>query len=220
MRRTWVWLLALQSITGAAAAQSPASSGASGAEQQHPSAPAPPDAPHPWRGHPVALHGVLGIATPWGLAGLSAELTPFEYVSVGGGVGSNLLGWQLAAMARARFTPERRSSFYLGAGYSQGVHEQSASSRDGALSLFTGPLTSMGHNPKRGHDWSPARWVNTELGIERREANRIDVRGFLGVAFLLNADAGVAAPPNASQSELLPTRDFMLYAGAALGFWL
>jgi hypothetical protein len=161
---------------------------------------------------------VLGIATPWGLAGLAPEYAPIEQLSVGGGVGTNLFGWQLAGMARVRLTPERSSSFYFGAGYSQGRHHQAEGTRDGVLSLFIGPLTAMSHVTRRERDWQTARWVNAEIGVERREPRGFDVRGFVGSAFLLNPSAGVAAPAYDDQSTALPTRGFMLYAGTALGF--
>jgi hypothetical protein len=177
--------------------------------------------PHPWRSRPFAAGVVAGIATPWGLVGLSAEYTPIEHLSLGGGVGTNLFGWQIAGMARVRFAPERRSSFYVGAGYSQGRHRQAESTRDGVLSLFTGPLTTMGHDSRREREWKTARWLDVELGIERREPQGFNVRGFIGSAFLLNPGGGaVAAPIGSDESPALPTRDVMLYAGAALGFSL
>lgn len=200
-------------------AQSPPRSRAAVAAEQHRDL-AAREAPHPWRERPFALDAMLGIAHPLGLVGVSAEYAPIEYVSLGGGVGSNLLGWQLAGMARARFTPEARGSFYVGGGYSQGRHIQAEGTRDGVFSLFLGPLTAMGHDRERGHDWHIARWLNAELGAEQRRASGFDLRGFVGFAFLLNPNQGVPAPPDNSQSRLLPVRDWMLYAGTALGFAL
>jgi len=214
MRRTWVCLAALQTISGVAMAQSPPQKPPSVAPQQQSA-----DLPHPWRRRPFAADAVIGIATPWGLAGLSAEYAPIEHLSVGGGVGTNLLGWQIAGMGRLRFTPEQRTSLYAGAGYSQGKHEQSDGNRDGVFSLLTGPWQSMGHNTRRGHDWKTARWLNVELGYERRYEGGVDLRLFIGSAFLLNPGAGVAeAPFNSSdQSELSPVRGVLIYAGTALG---
>ena len=176
--------------------------------------------PHPWRERPLAVNATIGVAQPLGLLGISAEYAPFEYLSLGGGVGSNLLGWQLAGMARARFTPEDQSSLYVGASYSQGRHNQGEGNRDGVFSVFVGPLASMGHNPRRGHDWQTARWLNVELGHERRAQNGFDLRVFAGFAFLLNAAAGVPDPPDNNQSPLLAVRDWMLYAGTSFGFAL
>jgi hypothetical protein len=214
MRRLWVWVAGIQTFSGGAWAQSAAPASPPVATQQQ----VETEPPHPWRSRPFAFDAVLGIATPWGLTGLAAEYAPIEHLSVGGGIGTNLLGWQLASMARVRFTPQLPSSCYFGAGYSQGRHSQSESTRDGVFSLFVGPLTAMGHDSKRGHDWRIARWVNAELGIERRERRGFDVRGFVGGAFLLNPSAGVPARSYDDRSTLLPTRDFMLYAGTALGF--
>jgi len=187
---------------------------------QQQSGPEPPASPHPWRRRPFSLDAVIGIATPWGLGGVSGEVAPIEPLSIGGGVGTNLLGLQLAAMARLRFTPAERSSFYVGAGYSQGRHHQSESNRDGVFSLLTGPLTAMGHDTERGRDWKTARWLDVELGLERREDRGLGVRGFVGSALLLNAGQGAPERPEDTQSPALPARALMLYAGAALGFSL
>ena len=188
--------------------------------EQHPARLHGDEPYHAWRERPLAVDATLGIATPLGLAGVSAEYAPFEYASFGAGVGTNLIGWQLAAMGRARYTPEEGQTLYVGAGYSQGRHSQSEGNRDGLFSLVLGPLSAMGHNPKRGHDWRTARWLNLEAGQERRTAGGLDVRGFIGCAILLNRDAGIPAPPDNNQSALLPVRELMLFAGAAIGFAL
>lgn len=216
MARRWAVVVALHTVSGVAMAQSPPAAPTVVAAEQHPRE----EPPQPWRRRPLAFDAVLGIATPWGLAGLSAEYAPIDRLSISGGIGTNLIGWQLAGMARLRFTPEQQSSFYFGAGYSQGKHEQSASNRDGVFSVLTGPLSSMSHTSVRGHTWQTARWLNAELGVERREKQGLDVRGFVGCAFLLNPGQGVAAPPYQTPSELLSTREFMVYAGTALGWSL
>ena len=188
------------------------------AQQQSP----PPTDPHPWRSRPFALDAVLGIATPWGLAGASAEYAPIEQLSLAAGAGTNLSGWQIAAMARARFTAPQRTSFYVGAGYSQGRHFQSDANHDGVFSVLTGPLTAIGHDTRRSREWKTARWFNLELGFDRREQRGFDMRLFAGSAFLLNPDAGVADEPSGSEdrSPAIPLRGFMIYAGTALGFAL
>ena len=218
----WFWpgLMAILCVPGVAAAQSPPPTLAGVASDSHLPTAKSDASPHPWRERPFALDLTVGVAQPLGLIGMSAEYAPFEYLSLGTGVGSNLLGWQLAGMARARFTPEARSSPYVGASYSQGRHNQGESNRDGVLSVFVGPLASMGHNPRRGHDWQTARWLNVEFGHERRAQNGFDLRVFAGFAFLLNAAAGVPDPPDNNQSPLLAVRDWMLYAGTSFGFAL
>jgi len=217
MRRAWVCWAVVQTSAGAAMAQSRPQEAPPVAPQQQPA-----ELPHPWRERPLAFDATLGIATPYGLAGLSAEYAPIEHLSFSAGVGTNIYGWQLAGMTRLRFTPEQRSSIYAGAGYSQGKHEQWEGNHDGVFSLFLGPMTANGHNPKRGHTWETARWLNFELGLERREARGVDARVFGGSAFLLNPGAGVVDEPSngAYQSDVLAVRGLMIYAGAALGFAL
>jgi hypothetical protein len=215
MRSSWALGLALVGFSGVAAAQSTPAALAAVATQQHPDA-----EPHPWRARPFALDAELGIATPFGLAGVSAEVAPIEYVSLGGGVGGNLLGVQYVGMARLRFTPERRASFYFGSGYTQGPHEQGQGTQDGVFGVFTGPLSSMGHSSPRGHTWKTARWINAELGVEQRGKQGIDMRGFLGSCFLLNPEDGVVGPDYGNQEPTLSVRTFMIYAGVGIGFSL
>lgn len=215
MPRIWAGVLSLQLMAGVAKAQTPPVARPPVAVPQQATSERR-DEPRPWRRRPFSVAAVGGIATPWGLLGLSAELVPLEHVSIGGGVGTNLLGWQLAAMARARFTPQHRFTFYLGAGYSQGRHDQFEGNRDGVFSLLTGPLSSMGHTSDRGHEWKTARWLNLELGFERRE-NRLELRGFVGTALLLNPGAGVVDSPDDTESAVFAVRHVLVYAGLALG---
>jgi hypothetical protein len=127
---------------------------------------------------------------------------------------------QLAAMARVRFTPEKRSSFFLGAGYSQGHHYQSHGVQDGVFSLFTAPLSSMSHNSYRELEWSTARWVNIEVGGERREPGGLDIRGFVGCAILLNSEDGVLSPKQDEYDQTISARGAMIYLGTAMGYSL
>lgn len=214
MRRAWALVLAIQAFSEVAAAQSPPREPPAVAPEQQSVA-----LPHPWQHRPFAFDAVVGIATPYGLAGLSAEYAPIEHLSFGGGVGTNLFGWQLAGMARLRFTPQQQSSIYTGLGYSQGKHQQWDGNHDGVFSLLTGPWTSMGHDTRRGRTWETARWLNVELGFERRRPRALDLRLFLGGAFLLNPGAGVADERSNSddRSEVVPLRGVMIYAGMALG---
>ena len=211
MRRLWALGFSLLSFSEVAAAQSPTSPPDTVVREQQ-------SDPHPWRARPFALDAVLGIATPFGLAGISAEVAPIEYVSIGGGVGSNLFGMQLAAMARVRVSPEKRSSFFLGAGYSQGHHYQSHGVQDGVFSLFTGPLSSMSHNSYRDLEWSTARWVNIEVGGERREPRGFDIRGFVGCAILLNSEDGVLSTKQGEYDQAISARGAMIYIGTAMGY--
>jgi hypothetical protein len=215
MRREWAFVTMLQALPEVAAAQSPPREPPPVAPEQQPAA-----LPHPWRSRPLAFDAVLGIATPYGAAGLSADYAPIEHLSLGGGIGTNVYGWQLAGMARLRFTPEQRSSVYAGAGYSQGRHYQWDGNRDGVFSLVLGPMTANGHDTRRSRTWETARWLNFELGIERRQPRGFDLRFFTGGAFMLNPSASEAAKPSTSddRSDVVPVRGVMIYAGTALGF--
>lgn len=213
MRRVWASGLSLLSFSEVAAAQSSMSTPNTVVREQQ-------SDPHPWRARPFALDAVLGIATPFGLAGISAEFAPIESVSIGGGFGSNLVGVQLAAMARLRVSPEKSTSFFFGAGYSQGRHYQGHGVQDGVFSLLAAPLSSMGHRSYRDLEWRTARWVNIEVGGERREARGLDIRGFVGCAVLLNSEDGVLSPKQGAYDEEIKARGAMIYIGTAMGYSL
>lgn len=215
MRWIWTSALLLVSVPGVAAAQSQLTEGPGVAsEQQEKTA----REPHPWRARPFAIDALIGIASPVGLAGLAAEYAPIEALSLSAGAGSNWFGWQLAGMLRWRFNPERRTSWSLGVGYSQGAHHQQRGTQDGVFSLFTAPFASMGENNSQDRDWRVARWLNLELGVERREERGVDVRGFLGAAILLNPSDNVLAPPLDEYDRPIEVRGLMLYLGGAFGY--
>jgi hypothetical protein len=212
LRMRWIWALVVSSVSvSGAAAESSSVPPVAGVQQSE---------PHPWQARPFAIDGVIGIATPFGLAGVSVEYAPVEALSLGGGLGTNLVGLQLAGMARLRFTPEQRSSLFFGAGYSQGAHYQGHGVQDGVLSLITGPLAQNSHNSHRYLEWSTARWINLEVGGERRNESGFDARGFVGIAILLNADDGVLSERREMYDRSISPRAAMVYAGTALGYAL
>jgi hypothetical protein len=195
------------------AAQVPAAERASAVvERQH--------EPHPWRARPFAIDALIGIASPVGVAGLAIDYAPVEALSLSAGAGTNLFGWQISGMLRWRFNPERRTSLSLGAGYSQGAHHQARGTQDGVFSVLTGPLSSMGEDNLQERDWRVARWLNVELGVERREERGVDARGFAGVAFLLDPDDNALAPPQDQYDRPIEVRAFMVYLGGAFGYAL
>ena len=108
---------------------------------------APPLAAAPpagqWAERPFALDGALGSATPVGNIGAWLDVAPIRWFSLYAGVGANLSGLQLAGMARVRFTPERKDSVYLGAGYSRGPFSQSRWNRFGFVSIPDGAYDQM-----------------------------------------------------------------------------
>lgn len=203
--------LGVSAVSGVAAAQVPSTPAPAVAGEQH-------SDPHPWQARPFALDAMLGIATPVGLAGFSAEYAPVEAVSVSASAGTNLQGLQLGGMVRCRLHPERRTSLYVGLGYSQGRHYQDNGVQDGVLSLFTAPLQSMGEDRYQGRDWRVARWLNVELGGEQRQSNGIDARGFVGGALLVNPSENVVEAPWGEYQTPIDVRGFMVYVGGAFGY--
>jgi hypothetical protein len=126
-------------------------------------------------------------------------------------------------MARVRFTPERKDSVYLGAGYSRGPFSQSRWNRFGFVSLPDGAYDQMlaDHSPTPGRHWKLAHWANLELGGELRQATGLDARGFGGVGVLLNPhDNTVEAPQGPTSPAPRNVVPLVVYMGIAVGFSL
>jgi hypothetical protein len=176
-----------------------------------------------WAERPFAADAVLGFATPVGEAGGTVDYALVPRLSLGGGVGTNLQGLQLAGGARFRFTPQRPASLFAGAWYSQGPFDQGVGTRYGIVSaVLHGAERLTDHaRPTPWRRWDQARWVNLELGGEERRPGGFDARGFCGVALLLNPKS------NREQLDVVvdhgPAPDVvpvLLYVGAAFGFSL
>lgn len=180
-------------------------------------------APGQWAERPFALDATLGSATPVGNVGAWLDVAPVRWGSLYAGAGANLSGLQLAGMARVRFTPGRKDSVYLGAGYSRGAFSQSRWNRFGFLSIPDGAYDQMlaDHSPTPGRHWKLAHWANLELGGELRQVTGFDARGFGGVGLLLNPhDNTVEAPQGPSAPGPRAVVPVVVYMGIAVGFAL
>jgi|GEM_PF-2026690 len=178
--------------------------------------PAPP--PDPWTARPLSIELHLGVATPTGGVGLMADYSFAPWLSLGCGVGTNIVGPAGACMARARAVAARDDgAFYFGVGVSGGRHLQSETIRLGAASIFLGALQSMAHRtPRSDLTWEFAKWINFEIGREVRTDGGAVYRMYLGGAALLNPSAGVPGT-NWQRDGVVEANVFMLYAGFALG---
>ena len=218
MRWFWRLLLGVGATHGVAQAQAVRTGAESVAAEQQLEVERPAPEPHsPWAAKPFAIDLHLGIATPLGGVGISTEYAVIPALSLSAGVGASGSGWQAAGMLRARFTPYRPRSLFVGAGYSQGRHEQSPANRYGAFS-FVSVLSAMGHDaPARGHVWEPARWLNLEFGGEKRAASGVDLRGTGGVTILLNPGDAAVVGPVGPDDRIDDIGHWMVYGGLAVG---
>lgn len=179
-----------------------------------------PSPGHPWRAHPFAISGMLGIATPTGNVGIWADFAPIEYVSLSAGLGFNLEGPQLAGMMRGRLLPERHNTPFVGVGYSQGPHQQSLATQDGVVSIFVAMLVALGEDRRAARHWETARWANVEAGWEHRSDSGFDLRVFLGLATLLNPSQNRADSWSNEYDRPVDVHKAMAYLGAAVGWGL
>jgi hypothetical protein len=227
MRVFWRVALAVGAASGVAAAQSPAPAGDRvAAEPQSHEAPAatPLATSSAWVERPFAIDGSIGLGMPLGNLGVSLEYAPIRWVSLGAGVGTNIDGRQLAGMVRFRFTPNKPASLFAGGGYSQGPWRQGLANRYGLLSVPEGMFESTAERPGTPwRSWKRGRWINLELGGEKRQDNGFDVRGFGGVALLLNSDQNTVDPVDQNSPDTPPPLKvvpLVVYFGAGFGFSL
>jgi hypothetical protein len=118
---------------------------------------------------PTAIYAQLGLGTPLGWAGVELERTLTSFLAVSAGIGMGFAGPQLAAMPRLRLE-EGRFAFTVGAGLSRGRYRWSDNcSLDCTPTVMRGTVT----------------WANLEGGIERRLANDLSLRAFVGFGHVL-----------------------------------
>lgn len=175
LRRSFVAAsLLLPSFVGTAAA----------AEASEPRAPKFSD-------HPLAIEARSGLATSVGLIGVVAELTPLDWLTLGGGVGDNGYGAILGAHLRLRpliFEPTRHASLTaltLESAYSRGRH--------GGFDFdptFGGLCEGSPDDPKSQcyrPSLVPQRidWFQLEVGVENRLASGFTFRFSAGGATAL-----------------------------------
>jgi hypothetical protein len=160
----------------------------------------PPES-DPWT-RVLAVDAHVGLGTPYGLAGLSVEVSPVRFFAIEAGGGHSGYGPQIAGMARLRI-PFGADALALGGGVSGGDYS--------AADTFLEPMWSK--------DWSPAYWVNLELAYSHRWRNGFELRPYVGVTSLLNPGDAVCVPNNnigdgkcGNPATRLP------YAGLAIGY--
>ena len=113
----------------------------------------------------------MGIATPYGFAGLGAEVTYLQRVSLEAGVGRGATGTQYALLLSARYL-----DITAGIGASFGAYEWAE----------LPALQCDDFCDSRA--WDSAKWLNAEVGYRHRWASGFVLGGYLGRSFMLNAD--------------------------------
>ena len=124
---------------------------------------AEPQAPSRWeRPLAVVAHGNV-MGGPYGMLGLSVELAPSRYFSVGAGAGTGVGHPQFAALVHGHFFHGEAWALVVGAGPSFGRYQP-----------FRGP-DLVGCDRQRSDppcnsvsEYASARWLNVEVGVDRK----------------------------------------------------
>jgi hypothetical protein len=142
-----------------------------------------------------AFEGHLGVGTPVGMLGLTVELSPTRWLTVAGGGGIGISGFQWAAMPRLRLIAHTRGSVQLGAGVSGGGYTY--------------------HMPF-ADDWENqhALWVNAEVSYQFRAYNGFQVRPYLGASVMSNPGEIRGAQRPVETGDM---GTWLLYTGVAIG---
>lgn len=183
----------------------------------------PPRHLGPFDERPLSFELRLGIATPTGAIGVAAEYSIVPSLSLGAGIGNNIWGAEPAVWLRARSIGgrQRDRAFTGSVGFSTAHFEQSEATEYGFFGLWTGPLSSLGHNePPNTRVYERAYWVNADVGLESR-TNALLIRYFVGLAGLMNPSDGVEHRSSAMYEVRAGSPvTVMLYMGIGLGFSL
>jgi hypothetical protein len=174
-----------------------------------------------WATRPFSIELHLGIATPLGLGGVMLEVAPVRWVSLGCGIGTNVVGVEVACMSRVRAFVRAERAFNLGVGVSGGSYMQSKPTRYGALAPLLGAMDSMGESPwPSEYYWERALWLNAELGYESRHQSGGSFRVYIGLGKLLNPADATPDPsgPDPGQHRKFERWDALPYAGVAWGY--
>lgn len=165
--------------------------------------------------HPLTLSLDLGIAMPVGAAGVTLEYAPIRALGFGCGVGTNLVGVEVACGARGRLVLNNSYSLTLASGLSGGRHVQNESTRLGLFGLVLGPLMQSGHSTYLERTWQRAYWWYGDIGIENRVSDRVFSRVFVGASLLTNPGQGVLAAPRDSHDEATTLASVLVYGGVS-----
>ena len=204
MKTTLAWSLAACLTVGVAQAE-----------------PGPERSGEAWAERPFSIELMMGVATPLGLGGFMVEVAPVRWLSLGCGIGTNIIGPEVACMSRFRVASTPDTALALGLGVSGGPHHQSPGTALGALSVIAGPLSANGESPwPSSYHWARALWLNGEVGYERRWPTGLGVRAFVGLARILNPDDRVARPagPDPGQHRSFQPNTTLPYAGLGWGY--
>jgi hypothetical protein len=123
----------------------------------------------------LCTRGVLGLGTPVGLAGVTAELGFARWVAMQVGIGSNGEGMQFEAMAYGRLPLGAALALEAGAGLSLGPYVH-----------HTNWLDADHSDDSR---WDGAVFANGELSLEILAPGGFSARASAGIGRLLNPDA-------------------------------
>ncbi len=156
---------------------------------------------------PLVLSAHAGLGTPLGFYGIAADLAVHSRISIEAGVGSGLVGTQVAAHVRARVVRLGTGWFAFGAGLSEGHYEH--------------------RDPFFGIEYLPtvvnrAYWANVELSFERRTLGGFHVRFYFGAGAVFagerqrcsDGDAGTMPCSGSARGLWSP------YTGVSLGYAL
>ena len=122
---------------------------------------APPDV---WHSQHMTLEAHVGAATPYGMAALALDFSPFSWISLNIGGGAGMDGAQVGGMVRLRI-PMGAFAPTLSAGTSYGSFKEYGGFFD---------------HVRRSVDW--AMWINGDLGLEYRWSNGARLRAYGGMA--------------------------------------
>lgn len=154
-----------------------------------------------WTARPIAVEAHLApIGSPIGFGGVTLEVSPASWLSLGGGAGAGVSGPQVALFGRARPWSGRHLALAVGTGLSTGKYH---------------PFCPAGIDTKdclRGMDPFLVGWGNVDAGLDARFDSGIVFRAYLGASVPFyeggacrKVDCGKAVTP-------LP------YVGASFGY--
>jgi hypothetical protein len=169
--------------------------------------PTEPVARKSWDAPLLVARGHIGIGTPLGFIGASAELNVMKYFAVQLGAGQNGEGLQLAFMGHGRLPVSSDVALTLGAGVSEGAYAYRSNVLDADHSNDT--------------RWDAAVFLNGELGLEILSPGGFSLRMSVGVARLLNPGSVSRCTSGADPVPCAPTREkahTFPYIGIAMGY--
>ncbi len=176
-----------------------------------------------WQSHPVALEAHLGIATPVGAIGMMLDVAPVSWLSLSCGFGVSTGGVQTACMGRPRLVIRRSMGVHVGAGASMGAHEQNDLGSYGVFGVPLAFLFGGGESPPdyTTYTWERTYWTNFEGGFEKRWDDGFALRGYIGLAHMLNfedREYHLDDDPEAFGHPFDDPKQNLIYAGATAGY--